>query len=453
MHPLTIESSNAMRAMAVTAAMLAAYAAFSMAERIGRTDNSWSRQIWLVASSGVLGLGMWSMHFFGALEDPAPGEAVYSLRLVLLCLVLAVSSAYAGIRLIAWQPDSRVRMVLGASLIGGGVLAMYFLGVHALRSMVVSSVRPGWIFLAALTSVTTALLACWMVFGERGDATRGEWMRVGGSLVLGAGFAVVHAVAVHASTLVPLAHYASVRGSVRGSGVGEAALLTNFALVLLVTLGTAAMDKRRFRAMAELNAQLAASEQRLQESESRLRDANDRLSEMSFRDSLTGLYNRRHFDEVFDTEWRRSLRTGRPLALLMIDVDCFKALNDNYGHQRGDECLREVARVLEEQPRRGHDIVARFGGEEFAVLLPGADVPGAMRIAHSVRSAVEALQLEHGHSRVGDFVTVSVGVCSRIPHQEESSSDLLYEADMALYLAKQLGRNRVELREAVSVGM
>ena len=451
MHPLTIESSNAMRAMAVTAAMLAAYAAFSLAERIGRTDNFWSRRIWLVASSGVLGLGMWSMHFFGALEDPAPGEAVYSLRLVVLCLFLAMSSAYAGIRLIAWCPESRLRLMLGSGAIGGGVLAMYFLGVHALRSMVLASVRPAWVSLAALTSISSALLACWMVFGEREDAARGEWMRVGGSLVLGAGFAVMHAIAVHACTLVPLAGYVSVQGSVRGSGVGEAALLITIALVLLVTLGTAAIDKRRFRDLTHLHAQLAASEQKLLHSELQLREANALLSELSFRDSLTGLYNRRHFDEVFDTEWRRSLRTGRPLALLMIDVDCFKALNDNYGHQRGDECLREVARVLEEQPRRGHDIVARFGGEEFAVLLPGADVPGALRIAHSVRGAVEALQLEHRHSRVGDFVTVSVGVCSRIPRQEESASDLLYEADMALYLAKQLGRNRVELREAVSV--
>ena len=451
MHPLTIQSSNAMRAMAVTAAMLAAYAAFSLAERIGRTDNFWSRRIWLIASSSVLGLGMWSMHFFGALEDPAPGEAVYSLRLVLLCLLLGVSSAYAGIRLIAWRPESRVRLIVGSTFIGGGVTAMHFLGARALRSMVVSSVQPGWVVLAFLTSVSAALLACWMVFGERHDAVRGEWMRVGGSLVLGSGFAVMHAMAVHACTLAPLDGFVSVRGSVRGSGVGETALLITIALVLLVTLGTAAIDKRRFRDLTQLHAQLAASEQALLRSEGQLREANALLSELSFRDSLTGLYNRRHFDEVFDTEWRRSLRTERPLALLMIDVDCFKALNDNYGHQRGDECLREIARVLEEQPRRGHDIVARFGGEEFAVLLPGADVPGALRIAHNVRSAVEALQLEHRHSRVGEIVTVSVGVCSRIPRHDESAGDLIYEADMALYLAKELGRNRVELRETVSL--
>ncbi len=145
------------------------------------------------------------------------------------------------------------------------------------------------------------------------------------------------------------------------------------------------------------------------------------------------------------------MRSLRPLALLMIDVDCFKALNDSYGHQRGDECLREIARVLEEQPRRGHDIVARFGGEEFAVLLPGSDASGAMNIAENIRCAVEGQRMEHRESRTGPWVTVSVGVCSRTPRVGEEPGDMLYDADMALYLAKQLGRNRVEMREPAEV--
>ncbi len=440
-----------MRALAVTASMLAAYAAFSLAERIARTDNFWSRRIWLTASSTVLGLGMWSMHFFGALEDPSPGEAVYSLRLVVLCLALAISSAYAGIRLIAWKAHSGLRLLLGSVCIGGGVSAMHFLGEEALRSTIVRAINPFWLVASLTVAILATLLAVWMVFGTHDDPLRGEWMRVGGSLVLGSGIAAMHALAVHAYLLAPLPALVKARGSVRGSGVGEAALLITLALVILVTLGTAAIDKRRFRELSQLHAQLAASEQALLRSEGQLREANTMLSELSIRDSLTGLYNRRRFDEVFDTEWRRSLRTQRPLALLMLDVDCFKALNDSYGHQRGDECLREIARVLEEQPRRGHDVVARFGGEEFAVLLPGADVPGALRIAHNIRTGVERLAMEHRESKVSQVVTVSVGVCSRIPGTREAPADMLYEADMALYLAKQLGRNRVELREAAEV--
>ncbi len=448
MHPLTIQSSNAMRAMAVSASMLAAYAAFSLAERIGRTDNFWSRRIWLLSSSAVLGLGIWSMHFFGALEDSAPADTVYSLRLVVLCLLLAFATANACIRLIAWRTESRTRLVLGSTILAAGVCAMHWLGEVALRSMTIATIAPAWLALALLVGVASTIAAFWMVFGESHDAVRGEWMRVGASLMLGTGIALTQSLSVHAYHLVPLPALLRTHGTVRGNGVGETALLVNIGLVLLVTLGTAAIDKRRFRELSQLHAQLAASEQALLRSEGHLREANALLSELSIRDSLTGLYNRRRFDEVFDTEWRRSLRTMRPLALLMIDVDCFKALNDSYGHQRGDECLREIARVLEDQPRRGHDIVARFGGEEFAVLLPGSDVPGALRIAHNIRAGVETLRLEHRDSRASEWVTVSVGVCRRTPVVDEAPADMLYEADMALYLAKQLGRNRVELREA-----
>ena len=440
-----------MRALAIAASILAAYAAFSLADRVNRTADFWRRRMWLTAAATVLGLGTWSMHFFGALEDPYPGEAVYSLRLVVLCLALAVSCAWAGLRIIVWKPQSRLRQIGGSAVIGAGICAMHLLGERALRSVSVTAVRPAWFLISLGVGVLFTFLAMWMAFGEDHDPARGEWMRVGGSALMGSGIALMHLLALRAFVLSPLPAYIKARGSVRGSGVGETALLVTIGLVMLVTLGTAAIDKRRFRELSQLHAQLAASEQALLRSEGQLREANALLSELSIRDSLTGLYNRRRFDEVLDTEWRRSLRTLRPLALLMIDVDCFKALNDSYGHQRGDECLREIARILEDQPRRGHDIVARFGGEEFAVLLPGSDVPGALRIAHNIRGAVEELRLEHRESKASQWVTVSVGVCSRVPHVGEGPGDMLYEADMALYLAKQLGRNRVELREAVEV--
>ena len=439
--------------MAVAASVLASYAAFSLADRIERTERFWMRRLWLTSAAGVLGLGMWSMHFFGALEDPAPGEAVYSLRLVVLCLLVAISGSWAALRLVVWRPDSRLRLVAGAVIAGGSVCAMHFLGEHALRTSVVADFRPLWLVVALGIGIVFSLLAMRVAFSENPDPTSGEWSRVGGSALMGSGLAITHVLALRALTLAPLPAFERARGSARGGAVGEAALLITIGLVLLVTLGTAAIDKRRYRELSRLHAQLAASEQALLRSEGQLREANALLSELSIRDSLTGLYNRRRFDEVFDTEWRRSLRTLRPLALLMVDVDCFKVLNDSCGHQRGDECLREIARVLEEEPRRGHDVVARFGGEEFAVLLPGSDAAGAMRIGENIRRAVEALRMEHPGSNTGPWVTVSVGVCSRTPRIGEAPGDVLYEADMALYLAKELGRNRVELREGVEVAV
>ncbi|MBE7158309.1 MAG: diguanylate cyclase [Rhodospirillales bacterium] len=436
--------------MAVAASMLASYAAFSLAERLERTRGFWRRRLWVTAAATVLGLGMWSMHFFGALENLAPNESIYSLQLVILCLLLAISIAWLGFRLIAWQAASRGKLVLGSAILALGLGAMNVLGFVALRTTTVIGYNPAWLAGAALIGIPFTWLALWMAFGEHSDPTAGEWMRVGAGAVMGTGMAVIYIMVTHAVVLEPAAA-ALVRGSARGNVVGETAFLITIGLMLLVTLGTAAIDKRRYQELARLNEKLAYSQQALMRSESQLREANALLSELSIRDGLTGLYNRRRFDEVFEMEWRRSLRNLRPLALLMIDVDCFKSLNDAYGHQRGDDCLREVARVLEEQPRRGHDIVARFGGEEFAVLLPGADVAGAMRIGENIRRAVEGQQMEHKRSIVGPWVTVSVGVSSRTPQIGETPETMLYDADMAMYSAKQLGRNRVEIRDGVEV--
>lgn len=439
-----------MRVMAVAASMLASYAAFSLAERLERARGFWKRRLWVTASATVLGLGMWSMHFFSALEDGNPTDAVYSLRLVVLCLLIAISVSWMGFRLVAWQRVTAVRLFLGSTVLGLGLGAMQLVGIQALRSTQVVGYSSGWLFGAAVVGCCVTALAIWMAFGEHADPASGEWMRVGGGAVMGAGMALIYGIVIQAVQLAPVPA-ALARGNARASAVGETALLVTVGLVLLITLGTAAIDKGRYRELARLHAELANSQQALLRSEGQLREANALLSELSIRDGLTGLYNRRRFDQVFEMEWRRSLRSMRPLALLMIDVDCFKALNDTYGHQRGDDCLREIARVLEEQPRRGHDMVARFGGEEFAVLLPGADVPGALRIAENIRRAVEGQKMEHKRSATGPWVTVSVGVSSRTPQLTQTPETMLYDADMALYMAKQLGRNRVEIREPVEV--
>ncbi len=178
-----------------------------------------------------------------------------------------------------------------------------------------------------------------------------------------------------------------------------------------------------------------------------LKQKTDMLESISSRDGLTGIFNRRQFDTVFATEWKRAIRSGRPLAVIMLDIDCFKLYNDNYGHLAGDECLKRVASALSDTLQRAADFVARYGGEEFVIVLPETAPETALLIGKRVRMAVEALKIEHGYSTVTPHITVSVGVASAVPAQDMDHHILLELADNALYEAKQSGRNRVKQRQ------
>ncbi len=190
-----------------------------------------------------------------------------------------------------------------------------------------------------------------------------------------------------------------------------------------------------------------AREQELLVVTKQLEEANQRLHFLSTVDGLTRVANRRLFDEVLALEWRRALRDATPLSLMMIDIDCFKAYNDTYGHQRGDSCLEKVAGALTDALNRAGDVVARYGGEEFAIVLPETELAGAATIAEMLRTRVEALGIPHAASWVGERITCSVGVAATIPSHDSSPAALIAAADQALYQAKREGRNRVIIEE------
>jgi len=174
-----------------------------------------------------------------------------------------------------------------------------------------------------------------------------------------------------------------------------------------------------------------------------LRLANEHLSRLSFVDDLTGLANRRRFDETLDKEWRRATRFQTPLALVAADVDAFKAYNDALGHPQGDKCLALVGNIFSQSVSRAGDLAARYGGEEFVVLIPGADHAGALVFAERLRLACETRAIPHPASPVGAVVTITLGVAACVPSPEASPASLIADADAALYRAKQEGRNRV----------
>ena len=174
------------------------------------------------------------------------------------------------------------------------------------------------------------------------------------------------------------------------------------------------------------------------------------LKIISTHDSLTGINNRRRFDEALYDEWYRASRLSNPLSLIMCDIDKFKEYNDTHGHLEGDECLIRIAHLIEDSARRAGDMAARFGGEEFVIILPDAEQEHAKAIAEQIRMAIMDLGLPHGASPVANIITASFGVCTKAPDRDTSPKTLVECADKAMYLAKKQGRNKVVSYQNVS---
>ena len=173
-------------------------------------------------------------------------------------------------------------------------------------------------------------------------------------------------------------------------------------------------------------------------------DQRDALHQISTLDGLTGIANRRRFDQFIDKQWQQALRSGDSLAVVFIDIDFFKPYNDNYGHATGDETLRAVGRALADSLPRSTDLVARYGGEEFVCVLPSTDTPGALEVAEKLRQCIQQLAIPHAYSQVAAHVTISMGVASTAEDDTlDSINELLNLADYRLYAAKKQGRNRV----------
>jgi len=205
---------------------------------------------------------------------------------------------------------------------------------------------------------------------------------------------------------------------------------------------TAVQADRREAALRSSKSRAARAVVELEQRTRELELANDKLAALSVQDALTGLYNRRRFDEALESEWGRAGHARQPVALLMIDVDHFKRFNDHYGHQAGDRCLREIADVIQDCCRRAGDLPARYGGEEFCVISPYQNETRARELAQSICGAVAEMAIPHEGSGFG-FVTVSIGVSALQPVDDQGARDLLRAADEALYEAKAAGRNRV----------
>lgn len=210
------------------------------------------------------------------------------------------------------------------------------------------------------------------------------------------------------------------------------------------------------RLRSALNLKLEFDRRRARENEltelmDALRKSNEHLDRLSSVDALTGIGNRRRFDEVYDQEWRRAKRECIALSLILVDVDFFKKFNDTYGHLAGDAALRQIAQVLAEKLRRPGDLVARYGGEEFGVILPNTSLEGAGLVAQSLKEAVGDLKIPYNKAE-SSFLSISLGVASAFPHTGLNPAELIRLTDEVLYSAKGSGRNQCVLAKDVLMG-
>jgi len=185
----------------------------------------------------------------------------------------------------------------------------------------------------------------------------------------------------------------------------------------------------------------------LNELNAELQRHKEKLTQMSYVDGLTSVANRRRFNECLEAEWNRAVRSRLSLSLMILDIDFFKQFNDHYGHTAGDECLVLIARALNSCVKRDSDLVSRYGGEEFAIVLPETDCSGAETVAAKIQSSIRDLAIAHEFSPAAPHVTVSIGIACVVPAEKNTHMKLLEAADQKLYAAKQAGRNQVRRQE------
>jgi diguanylate cyclase (GGDEF)-like protein len=243
-------------------------------------------------------------------------------------------------------------------------------------------------------------------------------------------------------------HLAGGRAGIFGYQFGIALLVLLSIAVCVIAVASTAMtlhrtDLIRQRAEIEIRNFNAELELRVCERTRQLEAANKSLEQLSLEDGLTHLANRRFFDTYLEAQVAIATRYHRTLALVLCDIDAFKAYNDHYGHPAGDECLRQVAAAIGSCCRRGADMAARYGGEEFTLILPETELAGGVQIAEAARKAVVALRIPHGYSVAGPYVSISGGVSVLAGKFDMTAQELILEADRTLYQAKRLGRNRI----------
>lgn len=397
-------------------AVLASYTALNMAGRVASTRGRASA-LWLVGGSVAMGFGIWSMHFVGMLAFRLPIQVGYDLGLTVLSLVIAIVSSAFALWLVCLKELPRRRLAGGALLLGAGIAAMHYTGMAAMK-MEPGVIYDPWLFAASIViAVLASGAALWIAFRLRRDGERVAFARLGASLVMGCAIVGMHYTGMAASQF-PLGSWC---------GAANTGIDPKWLAVVVILVSLAVFAIALVVSLLDVRADALATS---------LDRANSELVQLALHDNLTRLPNRVLLGDRMDQAIQKASRERTPLAVLFIDLDGFKAVNDVYGHHIGDLLLKQVsARILATQTDEG--TVARLGGDEFVMVL---DVARPEDAALHAQRLVDSLMASYDIDGNTVHVSASVGIAI-YPENGRTTHELMVNADAAMYHAKEQGRN------------
>jgi diguanylate cyclase (GGDEF)-like protein len=402
-------------------AAVASFVALGMAGRITASEGRAARW-WLVGGACAMGFGIWSMHFIGMLAFKLPIPQGYNLLITLYSLLVAVGSSAYALWLVSREELPRKRLLVGAMMLGAGIATMHYTGMAALEMEPGIDYDPLWFVLSILIAIAAAAAALWIAYALRSDFSRFRHFRIAAALVMGVAVIGMHYTGMAAARF-PLG---SICGAALHGGVSQQWLASLIGISTFAILGLALVT-------SVLDRRLQERTQKLSES---LQQANLELTHMALHDNLTKLPNRVLLEDRLGQAIGKALRGGSKFALLFLDLDGFKAINDVYGHQAGDRLLLQVARNLKSGLRQ-EDTLARLGGDEFVLLIEITEPADAASIAEKVLERVGLAVMVDGAEL---NVTGSVGIAI-FGEDGRESRELMANADAAMYSAKEQGRN------------
>ncbi|MFP3847869.1 putative bifunctional diguanylate cyclase/phosphodiesterase [Pseudomonas sp. W5-01] len=412
--------TNSLVLISVLVAILASYTTLDLAGRIASARGR-ARMLWVCGGALSMGIGIWSMHFIGMLAFTLPIELAYDIPLTLLSLLMTIFSSGFALWLVSHDRVPLSNMLFGALVMGLGSCAMHYTGMAAMRMQPGIDYDPTLFGLSLVIAVTASAVALSIAVRLRKETPYVRLARGGAAVVMGFAILGMHYTAMTAANFPQGSFCGALSNGLRTDGLDKVVLVTSLA-VLGITLLTSVLDAR----MAARTAQLSLS----------LKEANRELTQLALHDNLTGLPNRMLLADRIDQAMRKVDAEGGMFALMFLDLDGFKPVNDAFGHHVGDQLLRAVAFRLRENFHR-HDTLARIGGDEFVLLVELDDGEEAVSVASRQVSLVNQPFSVQEHDLQ---VTVSIGI-SLYPGNGRTQQELLMNADAAMYHAKNAGKN------------